>query len=498
MIKSRRLVQGPPFLLVLSATLALLATPAQGLDLVPCHLENHSQEVLCGSHTVFEDRKAGSGRQIDIHFAVVPAIDEAVEPDPLVLFAGGPGQAARDLIPFVRRVFSEVNERRDLVLIDQRGMGESHPLACEMLEEELLDLDQEAQELLTRELLQECLEGLDADVTLYTQDLANEDIHEILLALGYDRVNLFGASWGTRSALLFAHRYPEQVRTVTLDGNLPLSNHAPSNAAADGDRALTKLFEDCAADEACGRAFPELSKNFRATVARLGTEGERIELPDPTSGEPVSLLLTHDRFGEVLRTILYDPGMSRVLPLLLQQASQGDFRALMGVAGTLASGVEGSMTLGASLTIFCSEELARVDPNRVDESAERLLGEQLYGSLEVACDVWPKAPLPSIYREEVSTEAPTLLLSGDLDPITPPRWGEEMERTLTNALHLVAPGTGHNVAPFGCAADLIAQFIDSGSHQDLDGSCLEELARPSFFTHPSGPGVAALGSEDDR
>ena len=148
------------------------------------------------------------------------------------------------------------------------------------------------------------------------------------------------------------------------------------------------------------------------------------------------------------------------------------------------------MTLGASLAIFCSEELARLDDGHVDrEMGRRLLGHQLINSLENACRIWPRAPLPEIYKEDVGSDAPALLLSGELDPITPPHWGEEMAKALPNSLHLIAAGTGHNVAPHGCAPELIHQFIDQGSLDGIDGSCLGEITRPSFFTHASGPAV---------
>lgn len=481
-------------LCMLAAMLSLIsASPAQsgaGIELEACHIKNHSQEVLCGTYAVFENRATAEGRRIELHFAVIPAIDETVEADPIVVFAGGPGQAAMDMAPFVRAVFSEVNERRDLVLIDQRGMGSSHPLECDIDEDALSTLDIQEQERRIRELLSECLQELDADVTLYTQDLANSDIHEILQALGYERVNIYGGSWGTRSALLYAHQFPGHVRTLVLDGNLPLANRAPSNAAVDAERALRKLFTGCSADPDCHRAFPELEEDFREALDLLEPEGVSVTMDDPTSGEQQTIVLTRDSFGEVLRSVLYIPELSRVIPLIIQQASQGDYRALQGVAGYLAAGSEGSMTLGASLTIFCSEELARLGDGHVDrETTSRLLGHQIMNSLQNACRVWPRAPLPEIYKENVGSDAPALLLSGELDPITPPQWGEEMAKVLPNSLHLIAAGTGHNVAPVGCAPELIHQFIDQGSLEGIDGSCLAELTRPSFFTHASGPAV---------
>ncbi|MEM7587880.1 MAG: alpha/beta fold hydrolase, partial [Acidobacteriota bacterium] len=317
----------PAWALVLGG---MLAPAVSATELEPCHIPGHSQEVLCGSHTVFEDRAAGSGRQLEIRYAVIPAVDEAAKEDPMVLLPGGPGQAGMDLAPFVELVLSEVNEERDIVLVDQRGMGSSHPLDCDFPEDSLQDMSQDELDQLTRELLQSCLEALDADVTLYTQDLANQDMHEILTKLGYERVNLMGVSWGTRTAQLYAHSYPEQVRTVILDGSLPLRNTAPLYAGADGDRALRRTFEDCAADADCSQAFPQLEADYQQLLDELGEDGVSVTLADPLTGEPATYILTARRFGDALRAILYSPGMSRVLPLIIDRARQGDYRALMG------------------------------------------------------------------------------------------------------------------------------------------------------------------------
>jgi len=211
-------------------------------------------------------------------------------------------------------------------------------------------------------------------------------------------------------------------------------------------------------------------------------------MEDPATAEIQPFLLTAERFADALRGILYQPVLGRVVPIIIQRASVGDYRALRGVSGTLAGSTADAMTIGASLTIFCSEEFARMGPGDLDpESEHGLLGQTLFGSLRNACDVWPRAPLPAIYEEDVGSTAPALILSGELDPITPPRWGDELAKSLPRSLHLVATATGHGVAPQGCAADLIEQFIAAGSTEDLDGSCLTELTRPSFFVDGSGP-----------
>lgn len=490
------------------ACCAALPWQAQGTDfeLTPCHIDNYPLEVQCGSYTVYENRELASGREITVHFAVLAAVDGSAAPDPLVIFAGGPGQSAISMAPFVRSAFRTLNERRDVVLIDQRGMGSSHPLRCDTPDDDdILGLTPEAQDALSRELLTDCLASLDADVTLYTQEVANQDIHDILLGLGYQRVNVYGASWGTRSALLFAHRYPEQVRSMILDGALPVGNIAPLHAGTDADRALQLLFDDCAADADCAAAFPDLAGDFDLAMQRLGDEGVRVESMHPSRGEMRSVLWTRQRFGDALRSILYIPSLSRLIPWIVQRVSVGDYRALDGVFGFLSTAMAEGMTVGASLTIFCSEELQRMGPSASlslspslpeAEASRQRLGRGILANLQNACGVWPKAPVPAIYGETVTSEAPTLILSGEVDPITPPAWGEVMAEALPRSQHLVAKATGHNVAPRGCAPELILEWIDrpwdSGGADlaaDLDGSCLDSQVRPSFFVSPSGPSM---------
>ena len=468
--------------------------PPQAITLQPCHVDNYRQEVQCGTLTVFEDRDAAQGRTLDIQVVVLPAVNDAKEPDPIVFFAGGPGQAAGDWAAMIRNIFKDVASTRDIVLIDQRGMGRSAALSCENPDEDLSEADHLGLEEvlgLGREMMERCADELsrDHDLKLYTQDLANADIHDVLRALGYDKVNLFGISWGTRSALLYAHRYPENTRTVILDGNLPLDNRAPLHAAEDGDAALMAMFDDCAADTECAAAFPDLASDFRRALERIG-DGVEVDLPDPVTGEPRSFELTRERFGDALRTALYNADFSRLLPVLIHKTAEGDFRPFVGLTN-LGGSMSSSMTIGATLAIFCAEEFGRMSPEEKEAALaeERKIGVQMFRNLQNACSVWPSAKVPSIYSEDVRPAAPTLVLSGAVDPITPPRWGERMAEALPNALHLTAPFTGHNVAPYGCAPKLLKQFIEQGTYEGIDGTCLDELRRPSFFVDTYGPAV---------
>ncbi|MEO1369562.1 MAG: alpha/beta fold hydrolase, partial [Acidobacteriota bacterium] len=361
-----------------------------------CHLPDYRQEVLCGSHSVFEDREARAGRMIDIHFAIVPAVGDPAA-DPVVVFAGGPGQAATSLVRWVPVIFEDLLESRDVVLIDQRGLGRSHPLECEFPDFDLEEEPAVAEER-TLDQLRACVDAWDADPSLYTQDLANGDIHDILTALGYGPANLYGGSWGTRSALLYAHRYPEHVRSVILDGALPLENPAPLYAAEDAERALRGLFDDCSADDACARAFPDLEGDMRRALALLedaeaeaGDVAPRVDIPDPLTGATVRAALDRETFGALLRGLLYSPELGRLTPWLIHRAAQGDYRALTAASSSFTSGLAGSMTPATQLAIFCAEEIPRTGNQRPQPAP--LIGLQMWNAISGSCDAFP--PLPT-------------------------------------------------------------------------------------------------------
>ncbi len=486
------------FLAISPLILSAAAAPVivGDLELEYCHLSGYSQEVLCGVHTVYEDRRQQQGRTIDIQFGIIPAVAIDKEDDPLVFFAGGPGQGSTEVAGFADVAFEDIAENRDIVLIDQRGMGTSHPLDCETSDDiSLLLLSEEERARIAREELQTCLGQLDADVTKYTQDLANEDIHEILLALGYEQVNLYGGSWGTRSALLYNAQFPQHVRSMILDGSAPPANTVPLYANADAERSLQALFRDCAADAICQAAFPELERNFNAVLDTLGDEGIEVSLADATSGEEITFRLTRNIFANGILAILYSPQVSRLIPIIVRQSAANDFRALSAVMDAMNGSV--GISVGAQMSVLCAEDYPRISQQEIASEAEKgFVGSAFIDVFANACSVWPQAPLPEIYSQDLSSQVPTLILSGAIDPITPARWGDRMAELLTNSLHLVAPNTGHNVAPFGCAPELMAQFVSEASVANLDSSCLDALTRPSFFVNASGP-TPSSADEDD-
>ncbi len=437
----------------------------------------------CGVVEVPENRADPDGRVIELNVLVLPATGRAARPDPLFLLAGGPGQAAVALAPLVAPRLAPVRETRDLVFVDQRGTGDSNPLACEIDEEAALESGQIA---LAREDVERCLAALDADPRFYTTPIAMDDLEAVREALGYGRINLWGGSYGTRAATVFMRRHPESVRAVLLDGMAPVNMRLPLHFAADGQRALDLTLRACAADPGCAERYGELDASIRDLLRSLDHEPpSRYPVRHPRTGEWEDLPLTRNAVAAALRGVLYAPNLAAMLPLIVEQALVGDFGPLMALADPVAGP---QLELGMFLSVVCAEDVPFLDLEEAERAAENtIFGAFIAEAFAASCAHWPRGDIPAGYRTPVRSDAPTLLLSGEMDPVTPPRWAERAARTLSNARHLVVPGTGHGTLGAGCVPDLIAEFLETADPDALDASCIEGIARPPFWLAPTGP-----------
>jgi pimeloyl-ACP methyl ester carboxylesterase len=456
------------------------------LQLELCGAGEGPSGAYCGVHEVFEDRAAGAGRKVALKVVVLPALSNEPLSDPLFFLAGGPGQAATELAGPIQSMFSRVRRQRDIVLVDQRGTGKDHPLRCE---EALKDEDKDPNAIdfeMPWEKIRECLASFEGDAARYTTTVAMDDLDEVRAWLGYERINLYGGSYGTRAALVYLRQHPQTVRSVILDGVAPTGMAIPLQMPSDIQRALDKVLEACAAEPGCNERFPDLGEKFRALLAKLEREQPKARLRHPRTGEPVELTIS-PRVLHTLAGPLYVPWMSSLIPLVIQEASEGNFAPLLALAFS-GEGIAETISQGMHFSIVCSEDAPLVEAADPEAAAAgTFLGASLLQTRWKACEFWPRAQVPPEYYEPVTSDAPVLILSGDLDPVTPPRWGELAARTLPNSRHLIAPAAGHGVLTNGCAMRLIEQFLETADASKLDASCLEEGKRPPFFVRPSGP-----------
>jgi pimeloyl-ACP methyl ester carboxylesterase len=473
-------------LLLIAVTAGCASAPAPGpLDrLHPCSSSEGPIDAYCGTLSVFENRDTKQGRQIALWITVLPAVrpDSA---DPLVFLAGGPGQGAAQLAKQIRDVFRRVQRTRDIVLVDQRGTGKSHPLNCTSRSNTLADVTEPDEAALAR--LEGCLKGYDADVRFYTTNIAMDDLDDVREHLGYTMLNLYGGSYGTRAALVYLRRHSEHVRSMVLDGVAPTDMRLPLFTSRDAQRALDKMLTDCEASTSCSQAFPGLRLRVRALLARLEKTPPRVRIVHPRTGVAEEVTVEARIVASVLFTALYSPLTASIVPALVGDAEHNDFQSLFAL-GLSSGGDDDNMSLGMRFSVLCTEDAGRLTASDVErETANTVFGSHLLGPQIAACERWPKGTVEPTFYDPVVSAVPALVLSGDLDPVTPPTWGAEVVKHLSHGRHIVMPATGHGVIGTACGLRLIEDFVEHASSADLDTSCVAEVHRPPFFVTPAGP-----------
>ncbi len=460
---------------------------ARTLKLQPCQLEGLAPQAQCGTLEVFENRETKTGRKLSLRVAVVPALAAQPQPDPLVFLAGGPGQAATRLGAVLRAV-EPIRRHRDIVLVDMRGTGDSSPLDCEFLPKDagLADYFSEDDDLAPR--IRACRERWDADVRQYTTPIAMADLDEVRAALGYEKLNLWGGSYGTRAALVYMRQYPERVRTAILDGVAPMGLYLPLYMPRDAQRSLELLLAHCEKDAACEKNFPRLRTRTEALLEKLSQEPARVRVAHPRTGVPEDIVLTRQAFVGALFGLLYSAEDSSMVPLMLDRVTQGDWAPFVALNVGRGERMEKVMSRGLQMAVVCAEDVPFLDTAAVEREAKGTwFGAGMGLEMMKACEGWPKATVPAGFRDAVVSDVPTLLLSGELDPVTPPAWAEEAKRTLKNSLHVQVPGVGHNTLGVDCVRKLMVDLVANGRVDTLKPSCGAGLERPPFFTSFAGP-----------
>ena len=470
--------------LVLFAALALAACssatnePRPGLALAACRLPGVDSAARCGTLEVWENRSAASGRRITLNVAVVPARLRAREPDPIVVLAGGPGQGAVSLAPQVMPLFAKLNDSRDVVFLDQRGTGASHPLTC--ADEDTPQLQTLFEDALPQRLVAKCLARLDADPRQYVTTIAMQDLEEVRAAMGYERLNLWGGSYGTRAALEYLRRHPKRVRTMVLDGVAPADMKLPLSFVADGDAALARLIEACESEAMCRKIYPDLRVVITSVRNQLARRPVRTTILDPRTGDRQTIQVNENVFLSGLFRPLYVAELASLLPFGISAAASGDFNPLLAQNLEFADDVSENLSIGMHLSVICAEDIPRITSQDLAKLSETFFGRTLVDDFVRACALWPRGVVPEDFYAPVKSDVPALILSGGIDPATPPRHGQSVASHLPNARHFVAPHIGHGVSLHGCAPRLIESFVRSANAAALDGKCLQRIPRPLF------------------
>jgi pimeloyl-ACP methyl ester carboxylesterase len=399
------------------------------------------------------------------------------------MLAGGPGQSALETFPVASAAFRDILRERDVVLVDQRGTGGSNKLACPEPEPGS-DEDAFGDAASSRRFAERCLAGLEADPRFYTTSDAVLDLEAVRAAIGASQVNLVGISYGTRVALEYLRRHPDRVRSVVLDGVVPPELALGAEHARNLDAALDAHFALCEQDETCKRQFGSPRALLDRLLADLRAEPRRVRYRDPLTDEVREDTLTPAVVAGVVRLYAYVPQLAAMLPRSLAEAAAGRPEVLMAQGRMIENLVGESIAMGMGLSVTCAEDADRL---RVDPTdAGTVMGTDFVAGILAQCEVWPKGRRPADFNEPVRSDRPVLLLSGEFDPVTPPRYGEAVLRHLPAGRHLVAGGVGHNVIVAGCAPRLLGRFVAMADAQGLDATCLDRLAPPPPFVGSYG------------
>jgi pimeloyl-ACP methyl ester carboxylesterase len=464
----------------------LLAAGATRAGEAPCRVAGLPHEVRCGQLPRPLDPAAPQGAQIDLHYVVIPAKARHKRPDSVVLLAGGPGQSAIDLAPQAMGLFARLNNRRDIVLVDQRGTGRSAPLRCP--DPPQGSFSEEADAELQVQQLMRCRETLAqqapwrtaAGLRFFTTVIASQDLEAVRQALGAPQLNLVGGSYGTRAALDYLRQFPQRVRRSVLDGVAPPDMALPASMSRDGQAAFDALLKACEAEAACAQRHPQLRAQWGALLASLP---KRVTLADPRTGQTSTQTLTRSSLLAAVRGPLYAPALAAALPVAIEQAAQGRLEALAGLNAMLASRRGGELYAGMHFSVICAEDLPRL-PTSTDAPG-RDFGDHTARLYQRVCETWPRGEVPEAFYTLPTAPSPVLLLSGGIDPVTPPRHGERVAKALgAKARHVVVPNAGHGVMGLPCMREVLHRFIEADEDAaalQVEAGCAAQMPRPPAF-----------------
>ncbi|MGH9769176.1 MAG: alpha/beta fold hydrolase, partial [Blastocatellia bacterium] len=457
-------------------------------------------EARCGTYEVYEDRRAQKGRRVALKIAVLPALGPKPAPDALFILAGGPGQAATENADFFARAFAKVRQERDIVIVDQRGTGGSNGLHCDLYGE---SLQGHLGDLFPVEAIKVCRAEWErrADLRLYTTPIAMDDLDEVRAALGYEQIDLFGTSYGTRAAQVYMRQHPNRVRSVILKGATPIGDNIPSVIARDAQRSLDIVFDDCARNEACRKAFPNLKQEFADVLSRFEKGSVVVEAPDDKTSKTGRVELSRGAFATTPRSILQNVNTIAQLPMMIHQAFNGDYAPFVNTTFSIRRGASKGLSYGMFLSVLNAEDLPLLDPKQVErESAGTFMGDYYYRQIAQAGSLIPSGVAPRNYNDPVRSEAPVLIVSGYLDSATPPANGEKVAQYLSNSLHVVVRHGSHgyssNFSP--CVDQLMADFISRGGVKGLDTSCIDRIPQTPFrVSAAQSRGDQAMSNNDE-
>ncbi|HEY0333165.1 MAG TPA: alpha/beta hydrolase [Stenotrophomonas sp.] len=481
-----------------TATPTVLTGPTRQrgtLQFSPCTLTgaqaSGNVQAQCAQMPVPENPAEPQGRKISLKIAWLEAgNDNAGEADPVFFIAGGPGQSATEVASVVQASLREVLKKRDVFLIDQRGTGGSAPLECNGPDGKPLEIPEEESEAglaVLTDFATRCAQAIKphADTRFYTTAEAIGDLDAVRNALGAERINVMGVSYGTRVAQQYAKRFPAHVRAIVLDSVAPNELVVGGEFATTFEDAIALQAEQCSQDPACAKRFPvDTRTQLRTVMERLREAPVAVEYRNPGTGEIAHGKVTADTVTGLAFAFSYAPQTASLLPLVLDEAAQGRYEPLMSLAQLASRQMGGQMNRLMQWSVICAEDAPRFEPSQAAEGT--LLGPDVAKMFFAACPVWASGTAPPDAAAPLKSDVPALLLAGQFDPVTPPRYAKRVLAGLPNGRLVIAPGQGHSVMAQGCIPKLIGQFVETADAKALDTRCVDTMSRVPAFTSFNG------------
>ncbi len=455
------------------------ASTAPGVTLTPCHVEDVKEELRCGVYNVFENRRTRTGRKLPLKIILIHARQPHPDQGPIFYMAGGPGEAATELADLVIG-WGDADEH-DVVLVDERGTGDGHRLDCKSPESDD-NLERYLNGPFDSEVARACREESQKkfDLSQYTTPNFVDDINEIRAAMGYDKINLNGGSFGTYAAQIYMRRHREHARSAYLTSLVTLTNRVPLYHAEAAQLGLDQLFKDCDQDAACHAAYPRFRENFAAVLNKVREAPVATWVKHPVTGARTDIHLTERAFADAVRTMMYRSQKARELPFLIEQALAGDFSPFAEAALRSSRDIYSGGRMGLHYCITCNEFVRRIHPEEIEPATRAsFLGSWRARDQMAACKHWSKTDLPVDYFEPFSLETPAVLVSGATDSASPPKWGEVVKSYMPNAIHVVVPGDAHTPEN-ECTRSIRHELFRTGTTHGLDTSCMTKVQRAPF------------------
>jgi pimeloyl-ACP methyl ester carboxylesterase len=460
------------------------ADPPSSVNLQPCDVPGIPSGGRCGTYEVYENRAIRTGRKIGLNIVVIPALNATSVPEAVFWLEGGPGGAGTQAIgPVSQNYLRGLRSDHDLVFVDERGTGKSAPLKCDDIGETPADLDRYFGKLFPAPLIRACRDKLEpiADLTQYTTSIAMDDLDDVRGALGYQQVDLAGASYGTLEALVYMRQHPDRVRSAFLVGMVTPDFRLPLPFARAAQHALELMFADCAAEAVCRTAFPNVKDEFNEVLARFDRGPLDVQMIDPVTQQRRTVALERESYVEHVRALLYSTAGARVVPLVVHQAFLNDFLPFQTMAVRYNLG-GASTARGLYFSVTCSEAAPFIsDAEIVAETQGTFLGDRRVRAHLAACADWPHGAVATSFTDPVRSDVPVVVYSGDADGSTPPWIGSAAVKSLSHGRQIMALHTGHQIdGP--CTWDLMQAFVRNPVVQALDASCAAKAQRPPFVT----------------